>query len=146
MALKMSLVGELYMYDESIEPFRTIIPEVCEFDFQMFTFYVFDVRKYNQIHNWFLLNVFAPHEREINVGKKLLDNSTIELLNRDLTLAISDPIAAKMHFSPLAGFMFGSTDIDDQYNNQLREVQKVIHNTCSWSKFKKCMFTYYYSW
>lgn len=146
MALKMSLVGSLYMYGESTAPFCNIMQEVHDFEFQTFEFYVFDVRMYNQIHHWFLLNVFAPHDRDINTGKKMLDNSTLEMLDRDLTSAIADPIVAQKNFPPLEGFMFGSTEMDSRYYDQINEIQKVIRNTCAWSKFKKCMFTYYYSW
>lgn len=101
-------------------------------------------RKANHIHNWFIRNQVEDNCEPIDVNldelKELKSLCSLVLNSRSLEHSLD---VAMAHLPPLAGFFFGSIDIDDWYYNQTMNTIDII-NKCEESG--KTNFIYRASW
>jgi hypothetical protein len=104
-------------------------------------------RKANAIHSWFV-NVIQdgeddcrPYNVEVEQLKELVDLCKDVLAHRD------NPEYAKEHLSPMAGFFFGDTDIDEFYYEDLQDTIDGLEKFINDDEFVRSWdFTYRSSW
>lgn len=96
-------------------------------------------RKANQIHGWFVENV---QNGEDNCGEYPVERRQLEQL-RTLCKAA---IANKDHgdLPPVAGFFFGSNEVDDWYWNKVEQTVEILDRVLSYPD--DIRFSYQSSW
>ena len=98
-------------------------------------------RKANQIHRWFVDNVQGGNDNcgEYYVSQEQLQE-LLDLVKR--TLAERNPTL----LSPLGGFFFGGTDIDEWYWLGLKNTQEQLERVLNLPQVSDLSFTYSSSW
>jgi hypothetical protein len=106
-------------------------------------------RKANSIHQWFVTNV---QDNSDNCGKFYVEREALNALVRDCKEVISernkgnDQKVAMATLPPQPGFFFGSTDIDEDYyediENTINQLESILNNP----KLKDFDFYYQASW
>ena len=98
-------------------------------------------RKANQIHKWFVDNVQGGNDNcgEYYVSQEQL-RELLDLVKR--TLAERNPTL----LSPLGGFFFGGTDIDEWYWLGLKNTQEQLERVLNLPQVSDLSFTYSSSW
>ena len=82
-------------------------------------------RKANAIHKWFVDNV---QNGDDDCGRYYVDIGDMERLKSLCEEVLEQPQKAKELLPPCNGFFFGSTEIDDDYFQDLKDTVKIINN------------------
>lgn len=82
-------------------------------------------RKANAIHKWFVDNI---QNGEDDCGRYYVDIGDMERLKGLCEEVLDQPQKAKELLPPCEGFFFGSTEIDDDYFQDLKDTVKIINN------------------
>lgn len=101
-------------------------------------------RKANHIHGWFVRNTLDPcgEGEQVQVSREQL----MQLLMTCKTVRLHHSLAEAM-LPPMEGFLFGSTEIDDEYFEQIDETIELLEKALAqdFSKYKS-VFMYRADW
>jgi hypothetical protein len=98
-------------------------------------------RKANAIHGWFVDNV---QDGEDDCGACDVSREQLQKLLDDCKSAIAAKTSEKV--PPRAGFFFGSTDIDDDYWEDLERTVAIVTHILEAPRLKDWDFEYQSSW
>lgn len=105
-------------------------------------------RKANAIHNWFVKNCANGQDdcRPVSVTRDDLENLLKSVKDAIIAYQSGDKNGAGEILKPTDGFFFGSTEIDENYLDDLNltvtQLEKILNNP----KFKDWDFEYQASW
>lgn len=127
MGLDMYLYAERYIYDgeekELKDKISETFPDTAEFGIKKITYDVGYWRKANAIHAWFVKNVqdgvddCNPHYVTDKDLKKLLADCKACLMDSSMIMEL---------LPPQDGFFFGSTSVDEDYYEDLKNTIEII--------------------
>lgn len=98
-------------------------------------------RKANAIHGWFVRELAGGVDECQNIPVTRID---LERLQDACAAVLNDISKAEELLPPTEGFFFGSYDIDNYYQEDLRDTLKIIDNILANTKKRK--FVYRASW
>lgn len=107
---------------------------------------IFDVaywRKANQIHKWFVNNIQKGVD---DCGEYYLSKDDIHALVSICKECLEFPARCEELLPPQAGFFFGSTAIDEDYQQDLQNTIDQLEAALNNPMFEDCSFYYSSSW
>jgi hypothetical protein len=162
MGLDMYLYGKKYLSsfnkDEKAkrEKIAVIFKEI-KFEPIEVTFKIFEWRKANAIHNWFVSNVQDGNDdcKEYSVEwEKLLE--LLDIINKVLGMAgntkekiltnLGDNKLREELLPTTSGFFFGDTEYNEDYTNDLKETKEMIEKLIKQKSKETLDFYYSSSW
>ena len=147
MGLDMFLRGKKYVYstDETLRAKLNELGDLVDFKITELDFEAGYWRKANAIHRWFVDTVQDGRD---DCGMYRVAHSQLRELRSlcKTLLEKKDSEMAQDEMPPQAGFFFGSTDIDDDYWQDLADTVAIIEALESREDFEYLDFDYQSSW
>lgn len=132
--------------DEKAKQIQKLFPELVNANVRKIIFEVGYWRKSNAIHNWFVTNVQEGVDDcgDYRVGREKLQELKILVEEVIDSYKKKNKNVIKSILPPTSGFFFGSTEIDEYYNEDMNKTKKILDNALSMPD--NVDFIYHSSW
>ena len=132
--------------DEKAKQIQKLFPELVDANVRKIIFEVGYWRKANAVHNWFVTNVQGGVDDcgDYRVGREKLQELKILVEEVIDSYKKKKKNVIKSILPPTSGFFFGSTEIDEYYNEDMNKTKKILDNALSMPD--NVNFIYHSSW